>query len=54
MSTVRGWSRASELANTNQICHVGFNTRTIRILKIYAQMNLWMTRDRLSTVGPEE
>jgi hypothetical protein len=35
--------RASELANTTRTCLVGFNTRPIPRLKIYAQMSSWMT-----------
>ncbi len=35
--------RASELANTTRTCHVGFNTRPIPSLKIYAQISSWMT-----------
>jgi len=44
---------ASELANTTRTCHVGFNTRPIPCLKIYAQMSSWLTVGRLSTVGAD-
>ena len=45
--------RASEPANTTRICNVGFNTRPVPSLKIYAQMSSWMKLGRLSTVGAD-
>ena len=43
----------TELANTTRTSHVGFNTRSIPSLKIYAQMSSWMTLGRLNSVAAD-